>query len=162
VTTGVGCGLDIAGAKAIANAEELRMASSGQTVQPLVQATSLSKLEILAAGTATMWTTFKTPTADAGQSRVIEVEDVANALLPIGQSPTLGSSSARVAIVEFSDFQCPYCGRYAREVLPQIRREFIDTGGVKYVFRHLPLKLHPSAELAAVSAEYARLGDLAF
>jgi len=44
-----------------------------------------------------------------------------------------------LTLVEFSDYQCPFCGRYARETSPQIRRDYIETGKVKYVFRDFPL-----------------------
>jgi protein-disulfide isomerase len=67
-----------------------------------------------------------------------------------------GSATAKVAIVEFSDFECPFCGRYTRDTVPQLLKEYVDTGKVKYVFRNLPLEsIHPSALRAAVAAECA-------
>jgi protein-disulfide isomerase len=58
-------------------------------------------------------------------------------------------------MIAFSDFQCPFCGRFAREVLPQIERDFIVPGHVQFVHRHLPLNIHPHAIMAAESAECA-------
>src|SRR4051794_33982029 len=46
-----------------------------------------------------------------------------------------GAAGAKVAIVEFSDFQCPYCGRFATETLPQIKRDFIDAGVATFIYR---------------------------
>ena len=57
-----------------------------------------------------------------------------------------GKSDAKVTIVEFSDYQCPFCARYAHETFPQIDREYIQTGRVKYVFRDFPIEsIHPQA-----------------
>jgi len=62
----------------------------------------------------------------------------------------------KLAIVEFSDFQCPFCGRYARETFPLVDREFVATGSVEYVFRHFPLEaIHPSALKASEASECA-------
>lgn len=61
-----------------------------------------------------------------------------------------GAPSAPVTIIEFTDYQCPYCGRHARETLPILRREYIDRGLVRYVIRDLPLEIHPNARAAAV------------
>jgi protein-disulfide isomerase len=78
-------------------------------------------------------------------------------LVSIGQAATKGSSSAPIALIQYSDFQCPYCGVFARDVLPQIERNYVETGKVQIVFRHLPLDtLHPLARKAAVTAECAR------
>ena len=67
-----------------------------------------------------------------------------------------GSEKAKVTIVEFSDFECPFCGRYVKETYPQILKDYVDTGKVKYVFRHFPLPMHASAAGAANAAECIR------
>jgi len=62
-----------------------------------------------------------------------------------------------VAIVEFSDFQCPYCGRFATETLPQIKRDFIDAGVAKFIYRDNPLEtIHPFALKASAGRPLAR------
>jgi protein-disulfide isomerase len=67
-----------------------------------------------------------------------------------------GSSSAKVAVIEFSDFQCPYCGIFARDTLPTIDKEYIKPGKVVFVFRHLPLEqIHPHAFKAGEAVECA-------
>jgi len=59
-------------------------------------------------------------------------------------------------MLEFSDFECPFCGRYSRETYPQVQREYVDTGKVRYVFRHTPIeRIHPQAMKAAEAAECA-------
>jgi len=67
----------------------------------------------------------------------------------------LGSADAPLMIVEFSDYQCPYCQRFHAEVLPELRRNFIDTGKVRLVFKDLPLAMHREALPAAVAARCA-------
>lgn len=49
-----------------------------------------------------------------------------------------GANDARVAIVEFSDYECPFCASFANQSYPAIKREFVDTGLVKYVLRDEP------------------------
>ncbi len=66
-----------------------------------------------------------------------------------------GESGASVAVVEYADFECPYCGQYEREVYPQISKDYIQTGKVKYFFRDLPIPMHPHAMVAARAAHCA-------
>jgi len=58
-------------------------------------------------------------------------------------------------MVIYSDFQCPFCGRFARETWPSIKKDFVDTGRVLIVFRNLPLPNHPEAKPAALAAQCA-------
>lgn len=67
----------------------------------------------------------------------------------------LGQADAPVTIVEFSDLQCRYCARHARQTFPQIRRDYIDTGKVRYVVHDLPLPYHHYAVPAAIAARCA-------
>lgn len=74
----------------------------------------------------------------------------------LGDGPALGRPTAPVTIVEFSDYQCPFCQRFFRTTLPVLRKEYIDTGKVRYVFRDFPLdQLHPPARKAAEAAHCA-------
>src|SRR3989338_808559 len=64
--------------------------------------------------------------------------------------PVLGAANAPVTIIEFSDFQCPYCRQFWRDTLPQIKTNYIDKGLVKLVYRDFPLtNIHPAAQVAA-------------
>ena len=63
---------------------------------------------------------------------------------------TRGSATAPVTVYEMSDFQCPYCRRFALETFPTLEQEYIQTGKVRWVFINFPLvSLHPNAEPAA-------------
>jgi protein-disulfide isomerase len=65
----------------------------------------------------------------------------------------LGDADAPVVIVEFSDYQCPYCESFALETMPLIKEKYIDTGLVKLVFRDFPIPSHADAATAAIGAE---------
>jgi protein-disulfide isomerase len=67
-----------------------------------------------------------------------------------------GDEDAEVTIIEFSEYQCPYCGRHANGPLKQIKEKYVDTGKVKYVFRDFPLSFHQNARSAAIAAECVR------
>ena len=69
--------------------------------------------------------------------------------------PTLGHASAPLTIVEFSDFECSYCRRFHEQVMPQLKRDYIDTGLVRFVHKDLPLPFHPHALPAAAAARCA-------
>lgn len=64
-----------------------------------------------------------------------------------------GNASAPIALIEFSDFQCPYCAAFARETLPQLEAMYVGSGKVLVAFRHLPLPtIHPFSRAAAEAA----------
>jgi protein-disulfide isomerase len=67
-----------------------------------------------------------------------------------------GKPDAQVTIVEFSDYQCVFCGRYSHDTFPQIDREYIQTGRVRYVVRDFPIEsIHPQAFKAHEAAHCA-------
>jgi protein-disulfide isomerase len=71
----------------------------------------------------------------------------------VSGAPAQGPADSRVTMVEFVDFECPFCGRYAHDTLPRLRREYGDR--IRYVSRQFPLDIHPNAERAALAAECA-------
>lgn len=76
--------------------------------------------------------------------------------LDLSNRPFLGDKSAPVTLVEITDYQCPFCGRHARETLPQIEKEYVETGKVKYYVVDLPLEgLHRDAFKAATAVRCA-------
>ncbi len=68
-----------------------------------------------------------------------------------GTLPSLGDDTAKIVIIEFSDFQCPYCKRFIDQTFPQISKNYIEQGKVKYLIRNYPLSFHPKAEGAAIA-----------
>src|SRR5262245_57910947 len=92
------------------------------------------------------------PSFGAPPSGTGESVRIPSAPIAITARPTLGAATARVAIVEYSDFQCPFCGVAARDILPAVIRDYVNTGKVILVFKHLPLNIHPFAPGAAASA----------
>lgn len=71
--------------------------------------------------------------------------------------PFLGDANAQVTIVEWSDFECPFCSRFAQNTFSQIKEKYIDTGKVKFVYRDFPLGFHdPLATQEAYAANCAR------
>lgn len=66
-----------------------------------------------------------------------------------------GSANAPITIVEFSDFQCPYCARFYEATYAELKTNYIDTGKVKVVFKQFPLSFHQYAQKAAEASECA-------
>lgn len=61
-----------------------------------------------------------------------------------------GFATARAVLVEFTDFECPYCGRFSTDILPDLKREYVDKGLLRVAVRHLPLEqIHANARAAA-------------
>lgn len=85
-----------------------------------------------------------------------DVNDLDTVAVSTDDDAVLGDPDAPVTIVEFSDFQCPYCRSFFNETLPQIISNYVDTGKVKIIYRDFPLSGHAQASLAAQAAECAR------
>jgi len=68
----------------------------------------------------------------------------------------IGNPGATVVMLEFSDYQCPFCRAFWRDAFAQIKRDYIDTGKLKFVHRDFPLAFHPAAIPAAEAVECAR------
>jgi protein-disulfide isomerase len=68
---------------------------------------------------------------------------------------TLGAGNAPVTVVEFADYQCPYCLRFANTTFPLLKQKYIDTGKVRWVALNLPLPFHKNARKAAQAAHCA-------
>jgi protein-disulfide isomerase len=83
--------------------------------------------------------------AVSAQGRFIGIDD----------DPQLGDANARVTIIEFGDYQCPYCRQFWRETFPRLKKEYIDTGKVRFIYRDYPQPVHPEAMLSAMAAECA-------
>jgi len=76
--------------------------------------------------------------------------------ISLDDDPIKGNLNAPITIVEFSDFQCPFCARFHSTTLPQLEANYIDSGKVKFVYRDFPIQgIHPNAVLAALASECA-------
>jgi protein-disulfide isomerase len=90
--------------------------------------------------------------------------------VPIADAPTRGDAGARIVLVEFSDYECPFCGRFVRDSYPSIARDYIQTGKVRHVFRAFPLesihknalKAHEATACAGEQGKYWQLHDVLF
>lgn len=72
-------------------------------------------------------------------------------------SPQLGAQDARLVLIEFSDYQCPYCVRHYTETFKQLERDYIAAGKLRYVVAEMPIaQIHPLASKAAEAARCAR------
>ena len=67
----------------------------------------------------------------------------------------LGRPDAPLTVVEFTDYQCPYCRRFQAETWPRFKHDWIDTGKVRFIVRDLPLEIHSAARPAAEAAHCA-------
>ena len=92
--------------------------------------------------------------AQPSQPKTRAIPALTNPLFLQGE-PALGDSSAPLTIVEFSDFECSYCRRFHEDVFPQLKRDYINTGLVRFVHKDLPLPFHPHALPAAAAARCA-------
>lgn len=88
--------------------------------------------------------------------KVEERNQPQNLSLSTEGEPILGDPSAPITMYEFSDFECPFCGKYAIEIFPKIKKEYVDSGKLKIVFKNFPLEqIHKNAKLAAEASECA-------
>ena len=92
-----------------------------------------------------------TPAAQPSQPGTPQIVKVS-----LDDDPVKGNANAPVTVVEFSDFQCPFCSKFYKETLSQLEENYVDTGKIKLVYRDMPLdNLHPNARTAAIAAECA-------
>ena len=72
-----------------------------------------------------------------------------------GAAAVKGNDNAPVTIVEYSDYQCPYCARFFSQTLPGLLRDYVEKGKVNLVYKDLPLPFHQNAKSAAIAARCA-------
>jgi protein-disulfide isomerase len=73
--------------------------------------------------------------------------------ISVAGAPFLGDADAKVTLVEYSDYQCPFCNRHHVNTMPELIKNYVDTGKVKFVMREFPLtSLHPRAVAASLAA----------
>ena len=82
------------------------------------------------------------------------VQDV-DVVMDLAQEPFRGNDNAPLVLVELTDFQCPFCARHVKSVMPEISKNYVSTGKLKYVVLDFPLPFHKNAEKAAEAAHCA-------
>jgi protein-disulfide isomerase len=103
------------------------------------------------------WTTFTRPagaTIDRTSAEPLKSASIQTSAL------TKRLGNANTIVIEFADFQCPYCARHATETFPRLKHDLIDKGTISYAFLHFPLqKIHKRAFAASEAAECAARQD---
>lgn len=109
-------------------------------------------------GTVTNTLGSSNDTAPLGQDALQQQpQDRDNVKVETGHLPPLGDENAPVTLIEFSDFQCPFCRSFYTGAFQQLKKDYIDTGKVKFYYRHFPLPatLHPMAVASGIASECA-------
>ena len=130
----------------------------GATLKTTITAAALGVLVLVAAPAC-----GQTSEIEALRRELAAVkEDLANLRATLGRPrpmlelvgvPQKGNADAQVALIEFSDYECPFCIRHFRETMPLIEKNYIATGKILYVFRDYPIDaLHPQAVKAHEAA----------
>ena len=150
----------VAGAGAVAGigfTVSLLIASLALQGTELAEA-KLGILSVTVAASALTWIIFqlvnKLPTRTRLRALLGTAEVITDLVVPVdpARDHLRGPEKAPVTVVEYGDFECPYCG----QAEPAVRELLRDFGDVRYVWRHLPLRdVHPEAQLAAAAAEAA-------
>jgi protein-disulfide isomerase len=89
-----------------------------------------------------------------GGAPAAPVDDKVSMAFPAPQH-VLGDEKAQIVVVEYSDYQCPFCQQFHNTAFPQLKANYIDTGKIKFVSRDFPLDFHENARRAATAARCA-------
>ena len=114
--------------------------------------------------------TIKSLLQGLAEQRAPEADPFINKTIALDKEPTKGNASAKVTLVEVSDYHCPFCRRQTLQTMPKVMAEYVNTGKIKYVFVDYPIaQLHPDAfkthEVAACAGDqgkYWQMHDLLF
>jgi protein-disulfide isomerase len=116
---------------------------------------SVTTVAVAVAAVLLIWRLIE-PVRPTTKANVPAVEEISAMDIDISDAHGMGSSSSAVVLIEFTDFECPFCARHATETFERIEENFIKPGKVAYHIRHFPLEqLHPSALAAATAVECA-------
>jgi len=112
-------------------------------------------LAIIIAGAMISGTIFYTRGANGGPPSGGTPNANAPVAVSVDDDPVIGNANAKVTVIEFSDFQCPFCRKFWEDTFHQLKKDYIDTGKIKFVYRDFPLPFHPAAQPSAEAAECA-------
>ena len=114
-----------------------------------------SKALVTVAAGALLWTIYEVRTAPPDPPIAPRIQDVAGLRIDASRA-TKRVGTSPVVLVEFTDFQCPFCARHANDTYPSIRRDFVDQKKLTYVSLAFPIeRIHPHARKASEAAECA-------
>jgi protein-disulfide isomerase len=99
----------------------------------------------------TMMVRSATPAANGAARPARPEPELPKQPVALAGVPFVGARTAKVTMLEFSDFQCPFCARFVKDVLPALKTKYIDTGIMQMGFRHNPLPIHNRAQRVAES-----------
>jgi len=117
---------------------------------------TVASLLVVIAAAALLWRLFVTPAGPEARASGPPVEDVKGLTLPSGYAANV-QGSGRVVLVEFADYECPFCARHTQSTGSMIKETFVDSGRIQHVFLNFPLPFHANAQTAAEAAECAAL-----
>lgn len=115
---------------------------------------AIAAVALLGAAFGYQNSTSDSNTADSQDKSAASVSKLALSSLISAGSPLQGDPTAAVTIVEFGDFQCPNCARFATNTEPQLEKEYFDTGRANMVFKHVPIR-GPDSLTASMAAQCA-------
>ncbi len=115
---------------------------------------------VCAVVTAVLWFQTRRDVASLTESQRLLAAEVAamrrTPIIDVAGAPARGSEDAIVTLIEFSDYECPFCIRHFTQTMPLLDQQYIQTGRVRYVFRDFPIdQLHPGAIRGHIAARCA-------
>jgi protein-disulfide isomerase len=116
---------------------------------------ALAAIAMIVAAGSLVYAVFRTPSKNPQPTT--RTRPVATEPVSLDDASLKGSATARVVLIEYADFECPYCAAFARDTMPLLETHYVTPGKVLIAFRHLPLQtIHRHAWKAAEAAECAR------
>jgi protein-disulfide isomerase len=113
----------------------------------------VASVAMILAAVAMMWFVFRDPPAGAAAAPPPRQTTVPGQPITLDGALKLGNPRARVAVIEFVDYQCTYCATFARDVMPAIEARYVKSGKIMFAIRHLPIdRIHPFARRAAAAS----------
>jgi protein-disulfide isomerase len=115
----------------------------------------LATFAMLIAAIAIAWGAIRRPEPDRAAAATRLEAPLLSQPLTLDGASLQGDPNAKLVLLIFSDFECPFCARFTTDTLPEIRRRYVDTKKVQVAFWNFPLRNHLNARRAAISAECA-------
>lgn len=113
-------------------------------------------LAILVIGAIFVFTGEKSTTMPVAQQPTQLPSQPTQVKASADDDPFLGDKKAKVEMIEFSDYQCPFCRKFWQDTYSQLKKDYVDTGKVQLAFKDFPLDFHPGAPYYALAARCAR------